>query len=94
MYREAGARRGVQFNPECPHSVLPTVERGQRREPKNKAIQVHASVCLRISCLWDLTMGRLKQPQLPSAVLNSVKTCKNLSSKYILYKYEIIVYKI
>ena len=24
-YREAGARRGVYFNPECPHSVLPTV---------------------------------------------------------------------
>ena len=35
MYREAGARRSVQFNPECPHSVLPTVERGLRSEPKN-----------------------------------------------------------
>ena len=22
MYREAGARRGLHFNPECPHSVL------------------------------------------------------------------------
>ena len=36
MYREAGARRGVHFNPECPHSVLPTVERGLKSEPKNK----------------------------------------------------------
>ena len=36
MYREAGARRGVHFNPECPHSVLPTVERGLKGEPKDK----------------------------------------------------------
>ena len=36
MYREAGARRGVHFNPECPHSVLPTVGRGLKSEPKNK----------------------------------------------------------
>ena len=35
MYREAGARRGVHFNPECPHSVLPTVERGLKSESKN-----------------------------------------------------------
>ena len=37
MYREAGARRGVHFNPECPHSVFTTVERGQKSEPKSKA---------------------------------------------------------
>ena len=28
MYREAGARHGVYFNPECLHSVVTTVERG------------------------------------------------------------------
>ena len=36
MYREAGARCGVHFNLERPHSVLPTVERGLKSEPKNK----------------------------------------------------------
>ena len=35
-YREEGARRGVHFNPKCPHSVLPTVDRGLKSEPKNK----------------------------------------------------------
>ena len=57
MYREAGARRGVHFNPERPHSVLNTVERGLKSEPMQEPrLQVHASVCLIISCLWDLTM--------------------------------------
>ena len=37
MYREAGARRGVHFNPECPRSVFTTVECGQKSEPKSKA---------------------------------------------------------
>ena len=41
MYREAGARRGIYFNPECPHSVLTTVECGLKAgqaQSKNKAI--------------------------------------------------------
>ena len=41
MYREAGVRRGIHFNPECPHSVLPTVERGLKSEPKNKSTSTH-----------------------------------------------------
>jgi len=50
MYRKAGVRRGVYFNPEYPHSVLTTVERGLVQflskfnnpgKPKNKAISTH-----------------------------------------------------
>ena len=37
MYREASARRGVHFNPECPRSVLTIVERGLKSELKDKA---------------------------------------------------------
>ena len=35
MYREAGARRGVHYNPECP------VERGLKSEPKNKDTSIY-----------------------------------------------------
>ena len=39
MYREPGARRGVYFNPECPYSVLTTVERGVKRKRRASSPQ-------------------------------------------------------
>ena len=38
MYREAGARRGVHFNPECPHSVRPTVRAWTRVSPRRTQV--------------------------------------------------------
>jgi len=39
MYREAAAGCGVYFNPECPHSVLTTVERGLKSKSRASSAQ-------------------------------------------------------
>ena len=52
MHREAGARRGVHFNPECLHSILNTVWCGLKSEPKNKARSTRK--CMLEN--WDLTL--------------------------------------
>ena len=68
--RSRRARRGLQFNPECPHSVLPTVERGLRSELNNKATSTR-------KCMLEnhLSLGSDN---------GEIEVVTNLSSKYIL----------
>ena len=63
MYREAGARRGVHFNPECPHSVLTTVERGLKSD-LNKYTQVYA---------WGLVVFDNEEIEVATAAKRCVK---------------------
>ena len=63
MYREAGTRRSVYFNPKCPHSVLTTQSSVDSsscssKSRVNKAISAHK--CKLMLENWDQTMGRLK----------------------------------
>ena len=86
MYREAGARRGVHFNPECPHSVLPSVWAWTKEWAQEQGIQVQELV---ISWVWRWGDWSSHSCQTLCWIqLNML--AEVLSSKYILYKYEII----
>ena len=90
MCREAGARRGVHFNPECSHSVLPTVRAWTREWAQEgyKYTQVYAWELV-VSWIWQ--WGDWSSHSRQTLCWIQLKHgSKNLSSKYILYKYEII----
>ena len=91
MYREAGARRGVHLTRNVRiHSILPTARAWTREWAQEgyKYTQVYAWELV-VSWIWQWGDWSSHSRQM-LCWIQLKHGSKNLSSKYILYKYEII----